>query len=202
MNWIRIFATFLTFIVVIGLGTVVYELFFQDIEEKKVINQKKEIKEIVTRYSADLKPSLSEIEQSRQESIKPYQTQIKSEKKVNIERDQTVQVLTLNDLRDKFNKDQTKNHHKYKPKKNIYSTQQKDTFEVLKNILIQSSNSNLNGGNIVLNSSISSILHSQEEKDRFIQLMSQKFQLPIEVIEELSYNNGYVWDWIRELNNR
>lgn len=207
MNWLKIFVTFLIFIVIIGTMSVIYQLFFEDIP-KNIVDTKTKSKEIITTYTADLKPSLSEVEKSRQNGIKPYQTKVQLQKVVKIKdkykpENGIKEVFTLEDIKEKLNKNSSskvKNKHTTKPTKNIYNKQHKETFEILKTLLVKASKNNISTQQIVLNSSISSILYSQNQRDRFFQLISQEFQLPLEVVEELSYNNGYLWDWIVELN--
>ncbi len=202
MNWLKIFATFLIFIVIIGGGAVVYQLFFQDIPQNSTVQRRAKIKEVVTTYEADLKPNLSDLEHSRQDNIKQYQTKSETIKRYTKKRNTTA-ILTITDLKKKIDMEKLslENIDKRKPKKNIYNREQKKIFKILKALLLESSQRDLSSKNIVLNSSISSILRSKQEKDRFFQLISQKFGMPIEVVEELSYSNGYIWDWIRELTS-
>ncbi len=197
MNWLKIFATFLIFIVILGGIDVVYELFFQDSPQKSIEeNSKVKTKEIVTQYSADLKPNLSDIEYIRQDNLKPYQIKTKPKKEVKI-KEHEVKVLTIKDLKQKLNTRKAT----IKNKKNIYNKDQKRVFQTLKTLLIRASQRDISSQNIVLNSSISSILRSKRERDEFLELISQNFGISIEVVEELSYTNGYLWDWIRELSN-
>ncbi len=203
MNWLKIFATFLIFIVIIGGGAVIYQLFFQNIPENKVKTKRAQIKEVITTYEADLKPNLADLEQSRQDKIKPYQTKSVI-KKVYKKEKRVIPVLTIEDLKKKIDMDKfsLEKLDKIRPKRNIYNREQKKIFKILKALLLEASQKSPSSQNIVLNSSISSILKSKQEKNRFFHLISQNFKLPVEVVEELSYNNGYVWDWILELTNR
>ncbi len=106
------------------------------------------------------------------------------------------EYLTLDDLRSgKFQ------HHKMLTKKVISEKSYNQMiFQQLKTILQQASSTYYSKRHIVLNSRISSILTSQNARERFKASLSSDFGLDTETIDKELKTQRTVWDWVMFLS--
>ncbi len=101
------------------------------------------------------------------------------------------EYLTLDDLR--HNRQQVTTNSQITTESQSYDQM---VFEQLKRILQQASSTYYAKKHIVLNSYISSILPSQNARERFKTLLGSDFGLDEETINQEMKHNRTVWDWV------
>jgi len=101
--------------------------------------------------------------------------------------------LTLDDLK---KKNQPVNQKAHLAKVPVQKSFNEEIFKQLKSILQKSSSTYYAKKHIVLNSPISSILTTQNAKEKFKTFLGSDFGLDAHTIEQQFKKNRRVWDWV------